>query len=216
MHEHDRIYVPYKDARELIQEADLLLYRGKAWHSYCIQRATRSEHSHIGLASWHNGVNKTKATLETIEFHGFRGGGVTFKVSNLFPKYSKLIDVYRPNKTCEHIIYNTISKQIETHLDTFDGKAITNTMRGLTGLPYGWKRIWWFIKSYFFGFRFFYDIENLTSDEIKDIIYPVCSTAIAYSFSKNKFKLIHARADDWTQPGDFAMSPMTNYLFTLV
>jgi hypothetical protein len=83
-------------------------------------------------------------------------------------------------------------------------------------MPYGWKRIWWFIKSYIFGLRFFYDLENMTSDELKDIMYPVCSTAIAYVFDKCGYKILHERADEWTQPSDIALSPLTNYLFTIV
>jgi hypothetical protein len=59
-------------------------------------------------------------------------------------------------------------------------------------------------------------MEDLTSDEIKDIVYPVCSTAVAYSFNKNSFDLIKNRNDSWTKPGDIAESTLLHYLFTMV
>jgi len=216
MHGHDRIYVNYKDVKNLIKEGDLLIYRGKAWYSFFIKRATRGEYSHIGLASWHNGTSDKPASLETIEFHGYRGGGVVIQMNNLFPQFSGQIDVYRPNNNWENIYFNKQNDTCVSKQYTFDGLSVTNTMRGLTGLPYGWRRIWWFIRSYLLLGRFFYNIENLTSDEQKGIIYPVCSTAIAYSFASNGYDLIHERADEWTQPSDIAQSSTTNYLFTLL
>jgi len=216
MHDHDRIYLSYKDAKPLIQEGDLLLYRGKAWYSFFIKHATRGNYSHIGLASWHNGTTNKPAILETIEFHGYRGGGSTLHMSNLFPKFSEQIDVYRTNPTFESIKYNLRTGCFDYTEIKFDGLAVTNTMRELTGLPYGWRRIWWFIKSYMLFWRFFYNLDDLTSDEQRDIIYPVCSTAIAYSFSYNGFDLIREKSNEWTQPSDIAQSPMTNYLFSIV
>ena len=89
-------------------------------------------------------------------------------------------------------------------------------MRNLTGIPYGWRRILWLIIRNLPFFRLFSNVANLTSDEQKPIIYPVCSTAIAYCFSKADSDLIHERADEWTEPSDLALSPMLNYLFTII
>jgi hypothetical protein len=213
MHNHDRIYIPYVQARPLIKECDLLLYRGDAWYSWFIKKITRGEYSHVGLASWHNG---DQGLLETIEFHGYRGGGATIQMSNLFPKFTKQIDVYRPAHIREDSKYYPETNDVRTKDVHLCPKSVTRTMRGLTGLPYGWRRLWWFFKTYALFSRYFYNMEDLTSDEIKDIIYPVCSTAIAYCFAKNNFDLLHEKSDEWTQPCDIAQSPLTNYLFTLV
>lgn len=215
MRDEDRIYIPYAQARNLIQEADLFLYRGGAWYSYIIKKITRGEYSHIGLASWHNGCKNTSAILETIEFHGYRGGGVTFHASALFPKYSGLIDVYRPSPTREDLFYNPFTQTTYCKKIVFSPKDVTRTMRNLTGIPYGWRRVLWFACSYLLGLRFFYSTNDLTCDRLCPIIYPVCSTAVAYSFHKNNFKLIHSRSDAWTSPSDLALSPLTNYLFTI-
>lgn len=213
MHSHDRILIPYTKARSLIKEADILLYRGDSWYSWFIKRASRGLYSHIALASWHNGDN---GLLETVEFHGYRGGGVVTQMSRLFPKFSGQIDLYRPVDKYQTSIYNKDTHEIKGKEIRLCPKSVTRTMRSLTGMPYGWKRIWWFIKSYAIGSRFFYNLEDLTSDEIRDIIYPVCSTAVAYSFAVNGFDLIHEKSDEWTQPSDIAQSPLTSYLFTII
>lgn len=212
MHEHDRIFLPYTDAKPLIQEADILLFRGKAWYSFLIEKMTQSEYSHVGLASWHNGDGKI---LEVLEFHGGRGGGVAVDFDNYIKSQSHQIDVFRPIPKYYRTIFNSETHQFIVVDINLLPKDITQTMRRLTGIPYGWKRIWWFTKFYLPGLRFFYNLQNLTSDEQGPIIYPVCSTSVAYSFTKNCYDLIRNRSDEWTRPGDIAESPLLDYMFTL-
>ena len=88
-------------------------------------------------------------------------------------------------------------------------------MRKMTGLPYGWKRIWWIAQYKLPVLRFFYKIEHLVDDTSTELIYPVCSTAVAYSFSKEGFDLVHNRADKATEPSDLSRSPLLQYLFTI-
>ena len=88
-------------------------------------------------------------------------------------------------------------------------------MRKLTALPYGWRRIWWMAKHKMAGLRFFYKPDDLMIDTVKDVVYPVCSTAVSYSFNKNGYDLITNRSDEWTEPGQISMSPRLSYLFTL-
>jgi hypothetical protein len=209
MLESNRIYLPYAKAKHLICDADLFLYRGNAWYSFFIKKVHRGEYSHVGLASWNNTI------LETIEFHGWRGGGATVNVDNLFPQFSRQIDVFRVSDDYTTLRFNSETLSIERHRHSFNKRCVCDTMRNLTGLPYGWRRIWWFIKSYMLGFRYCYDIEDVTSDELEKLIYPVCSTAIAYAFNQCAFKLVHQLADEWTGPSHFAGSPLTNYLFTI-
>lgn len=212
MHIHDRILLPYKDAKLLLQEADVLLFRGNAWYSFLIQKAGWSEYSHVGMISRHNGPD---SDIELVEFHGYKGGGATTNFDNSFPEFSGQIDVYRPVSWYRKQSFNKNTQQVEEETILLDRKAITKTMRSLTGLPYGWRRIWWMTKKQLFGLRLFYNTEDLTSDEIESIIYPVCSTAVAYSFAKNNYDLLKERSDQWMRPGDIANSPLLNYLFTI-
>jgi hypothetical protein len=87
-------------------------------------------------------------------------------------------------------------------------------MRILTGMPYGWKRMWWFAKRYLVGLRLFYDLEDLTSDEIEDIVYPVCSTAVSYAFSSYEYDLMKNKGDEWTKPSDVSESTLLHYICT--
>lgn len=212
MHQHDRICIPYSEARKLLQEADVLLFRGNAWYSWLIQKAGWSEYSHVAMISRHNGPD---SDVELVEFHGYKGGGASTNFDNSFPEFNGQIDVYRPVSWYRKQTFRLDTRKISEETVLLDRKAITKTMRSLTGLPYGWRRILWMAKQQFFGFRLFYDSGNLTSDEIQDIIYPVCSTAVAYSFSKNNYDLLKERSDNWTRPGDVANSPLLNYLFTI-
>ena len=54
------------------------------------------------------------------------------------------------------------------------------------------------------------------TDELEDMVYPVCSTSVSYSFNKSEFDLVKNRSDEWTEPGDIAKSSGINYLFTVV
>jgi len=215
MREKDRIYLPFSEAKRYIEEGDVLLYRGRCWYSFFIKRTGKGEYSHAGLASWHNGTPDVEKILETVEFNGNRGGGATIKMENLFPEYSRQIDIYRPNSTNEIKKFDLSTHTVKVDFIKFNGKIITNTMRDLTGLPYGWRRILWFVRRNIFLGRLFYSVEDLTSDAQRPIIYPVCSTAIAYCFSKNDFDLVHERADEWTEPSNLALSPLLNYMFTI-
>jgi hypothetical protein len=64
--------------------------------------------------------------------------------------------------------------------------------------------------------RLFYSVESISDDTIKEPIYPICSTAVAYSFAKTGFDLVHNRADTATEPSDIARSPLLTYIFTIV
>ena len=62
------ILVPYHEAKPYIEEADVLLFRGKGLSSWLIKRYGSGVHSHAGMAHW-DGDN-----LECEEFREFKGG----------------------------------------------------------------------------------------------------------------------------------------------
>ena len=201
----NKIYLTSIEAKPLIKECDVLFVSGIEWFSPLVKWWTKSQYSHVALASWAN-----TNLLEIIEFHAARGGGATINYNSYFPKYTGNVDVYRPDIQYEDRVFNTITKDVDTHFIPLDQKAITNDMRALTGIPYGYRRL---LKM--FTELFSTSAEDLTSDNRCDIIYPVCSTAVAYCFEKNGFLLLRHRNYEWMTPGDLAMSPTLNYLFTI-
>jgi hypothetical protein len=211
MKNSQRILIPWEEVKPLVHEADIFLFRSTCWYSWFIQRFTQSEYSHVALASWHNGDN---SLLELIEFHGFRGGGAVINADTYFPSEKGHIDIYRPSSHYDKIWLNPTTREIESKIIQLQPKAITKKMRILTGMPYGWKRMWWFAKRYLVGLRLFYDLEDLTSDEIEDIVYPVCSTAVSYAFSSYEYDLMKNKGDEWTKPSDVSESTLLHYICT--
>lgn len=213
-----RIFVPYNEARPLIKEADVLLFRGQGCISNIIQRAGDGIYSHVGLASWHNHVG-LDSILEITEFREGYGGRTT----SLFRAYKNdindgIIDVYRASTPIKKLYFNPNTKLIEVIHINFNARAVTNYMRNLTGLPYGWSRIWWIATHKMFGFRLFYNKNVDSDDSVKldvDKIYPVCSTAVAACFSSIGYDLIPHKSDEWTEPSALSRSAHLNYLFTI-
>jgi len=73
----------------------------------------------------------------------------------------------------------------------------------------------WIAKHKLAAFRIFSDVDSLIVDDLEDLIYPVCSTTVAYAFNKSDYDLMNNRSDEWTEPGDVARSSRLSYLFTL-
>ncbi len=204
--------LPYSIAHDLIEEADVLLFRSKCWYSRFIKSYTNSPYTHVALASKHNGL------IEIIEFHGWTGGGAGRNLAQIVKQQPGQIDVYRPSSVWNLLTFNDFNLRTSDMTYFFSSKVarkITNTMRKMTGLPYGWKRIWWMAKRKLVGLRLFYKPEDLMDDELKDVIYPVCSTALSYAFSKHGFDIIKNKSDEWTEPGHVSLSSNLNKLFTI-
>ena len=200
----------YADAKPLIREADVLLFRGNSIWSKIIRKFTQSPYSHAGLASWHNGSN----LLELIEFKEWKGGRCV-NLQRVVEEYRGQIDVYRPATFKQKWEFYPLNNYVAKRWIPLEPRKITNTMRKLTGLPYGWKRIWWFTKQKLIGLRLFYKESDIINDTVGKIVEPVCSTAVAHSFSTHNFDLVHNRADNWMEPNHIGMSPLLSYVFTL-
>jgi hypothetical protein len=213
-----KIILSIDEARHLIREADVLLFKGNGIFSGLVKKAGEGSYSHVALASWYNG-SRDSSLLEAVEFKEGKGG----RTVNLLSAYkshleNELIDVYRVTKPIYKTFYNTESKKVEKLAVDFNAKGITRCMRNLTGLPYGWKRIWWIAKNKMIGLRWFMNIDHMDNDNSNiDLskIYPVCSTAVAACFSKYGYDLTKNRADEFMEPSDIARSAILSYLFTL-
>lgn len=202
----------YREARKIINDGDILLFRGQGIVADFIKVAGQSDYSHVGVASWH-GTNGGRM-LECVEFREWKGGR-TVNLEQYVKDNSGVIDVYRPDPYFTKIIFNPKTKEIEIKELDFNGKNVTNSMRKTTGLPYGWSRIWWMAKRKIPFLRFIYDVNSIMDDDITTETYPVCSTAVARAFSIHGYDLVKNRSDDYTEPSDIARSSKINYLFTL-
>lgn len=223
----NKIIFPYDEIKPYINEGDILLFRGQGIVSKIISSMSRTPYSHVALASWVNGrANTPKGILECVEFRegsalaglwnqNAAGGGRSISLKQCVKQYPNQIDVYRPVPSFTSLVFNPETKTIEIEKKEFNGRAVTDIMRDMAGLPYGWRRIWWMTKHKLLLLRFNVDKESLTHDKLGEIIYPVCSTSVAYCFNYYGYDLIHNRSDESTEPGDIALSPRINYLFTL-
>lgn len=203
--------INYGKALKLVQEGDILLFRIEGLVANIIQKAGEGKYSHVGVASWVNG----NSILECVEFKQWVGGR-SVSLLNYVDKLPGMIDVYRPVNYFSSYVFNSETEQPELVRVEFDPIEVTKTMRKMTGLPYGWRRIWWIAKHKLAIFKWFYDMDSLTDDSLQDIVYPVCGSAVAYAFSKHNYDLVKHRSDGYTEPSDIARSGRLSYLFTLV
>ena len=210
-----KIIKKYAEAKPLINEGDVLLYRGTSFVSRLINAYGGGVHSHVALASWHNGERGGEALLECLEFKEWMGSRCTNLEGQVRENDGK-IDVFRVAPSRISIDFDETSGKIRGREVGFEGKKVTNCMRKLTGLPYGYKRIWWVARHKMPLLRLLYDIDATVQDANGGpLINPVCSTSVAYCFSKNDYDLVPNKHFNWTEPSDLARSTLLNYLFTL-
>lgn len=204
-------HLNFQDAQALLREGDVLLFRGGGLFSFLIKRAGEGLYSHVGLASA-VGTNGGKM-WECVEFREWKGGRSVNLLRYLQQHNSIHIDVYRPVsviKKIDNITYNEIDI-------IFNAKTLTNHMRSLTGLPYGWNRIIYIMQKKIPFLRGLYNIERSSDDDIiiDEAKGFICSTAVSYCFTKIGYDLLHNRSDLAMEPSDIARSPLLFYLFTI-
>ena len=88
-------------------------------------------------------------------------------------------------------------------------------MRKMTGLPYGWRRIWYMAQLNLPFLRLSFPVESIIDDSDNELVYPVCSTAVAHCFDATGYDLVHNRTNNYVEPSDIGRSPLLNYVFTL-
>lgn len=209
----NRIRIPYSEAELLIEEGDVLLFRGTGLVSNLIQSVTQSEYSHVAIASRHNG------NWEVVEFREWYGGRIVDLENYLSQSRENKteIDVYRPCKYFSKITFDPQTYETAYHREKFDGKKVTRCMREYTGLPYSYKRIWLILKIHLLRLHVIRNLEHITNDlPNKDLVYPVCSTVLSHCFKMSDYAILNRRNDQYIEPGHFANSPRLNYLFTPV
>ena len=189
--------IPYSEALPLIQEADILLFRGNGIISWLIKRYGSGVHSHVGIAHWDNG------NLQCVEFREFKGGR-SVSLKRQVNNNPLGIDVFRAAKRVDYENDSYI-------LDDSVKFKITTTMLKLTGLPYGWKNIWKLFKHYLPFCRL--APQNIKDNNTTKIF--VCSTAAAYAYRTSYIDPVPYLADSAVTPADLARSSLFEYQFTL-
>ncbi len=189
--------IPYSEAMPLIQEADILLFRGKGIMSWLIKRYGSGVHSHVGIAHWDN------ENLQCVEFREFKGGrSVSLKTQVDNSPFG--IDVFRAAKRVDYENDSYI-------LDDLTKSKVTTIMLKLTGLPYGWRNIWKLVKHYLPFCRLAQ--QNIKDNNATKIF--VCSTAAAYAYRTAYIDPVPYLADSAVTPSDLARSSLFEYQFTL-
>lgn len=189
--------IPYSEATPLIQEADILLFRGKGIMSWLIQRYGSGVHSHVGVAHWDN------KNLQCVEFREFKGGR-SVSLKRQVNSNPSGIDVFR---AANRVDYGNDSYV----LDELTKSKITTIMLKLTGLPYGWTNIYRLVKHYLPFCRL--AKQNIKDDNATKIF--VCSTAAAYAYRMAYIDPVPYLADSAVTPSDLARSSLFEYQFTL-
>lgn len=200
--------ISYNEAESLLREGDVLLFRSKGFLSCLIKRLGQGRYSHVGVAA---AVGENGHTVwMCIEFAYPRAQSVSLEQ---YVNQGIVIDIYRPVSSRKITIWK--DDKLEEIEIKFSGKSVTNIMRRMTGLRYGWQRLLWFLQYKSPFLRLFYNMSNLIDDEDKPLIFPVCSTSVSHAFYKIGFDLLHNKSNDSMEPSDVARSPLLNYLFTL-
>ena len=199
---------PLLEGQLLLQEGDVLLYRGTGFISKCIQKLTKGQYSHVAIASQTLG-----GTWESVQFREFKGG-LSISLENDIVYNKSVIDVYRPVPFFSSMVFNEELKKVEQSRIKFEGEKVTACMRSMTGLAYSYGRIYFLWRYYT---RFWYDWAPTVTDDrpLDELIFPVCSTAIAHCFNKNGYDLMKNKSDEYMVPQNIAESARLNYLFTL-
>jgi len=198
--------IKYDQAKELIQEGDILLFRGSGIIGFLIKRYTAGLHSHVALA------HKDGDILECVEFREFMGGR-SVSLKSQVDAAPLSIDVFRPVKSIsyEELDEDGNFKLIEKNYTKETASAMTEDIIRWTGQPYGWKNIWKMFLRFIPGARLFQ--QNINDDEVAKA--KVCSTAVTVALRRNYMDPVPYLADARVSPADLARSPLLQYLFTI-
>lgn len=196
--------IKWRDAKYLINEGDILLFRAKRYPSigWIISGITGGIHGHVGVAS----TQKEEPTI--IEMREFHGGKESPIRENLT---SAGIDVYRFSPAI--VVWENdqwVSKQF-THATSH---CMTETARTIIGKRYGWWNIFRIYMSYTPFLRMMFRRKTGRDDSISKAF--VCSTVANYSARMCYTDPCPNIPDNRVTPADLAGSAILHYLFTIV
>jgi hypothetical protein len=186
------ILMPFSDAAPQIQNADVLLFRGRGAFSDAIRASGRSLHSHAALAwvvtlNWEPWVG----AIETVEGHG----GRVMDLRQYVASYPGSVDVYR---VCE---------------SGFDADAaVLSGLERIINRPYGKRRLLKTALQYIAVVRYW--VQPSHDDLLPFSDNPFCSGAVSAMLRAGGWDPVKLLADEATTPGDLERADL-RYLFTL-
>ncbi len=185
-----RKFVRLEEARNHIQDADLLLFRRRG----LIAIAGRGEHSHAAKAAWWDD------DLFCLEIREFKGGRAVTLESQI-DRHSGRIDVLEANNS--------------DRWPEFDRTRATKFMRQLAGCDYGYAALLAAALLHLPLVRLV--VKSEIDDTTIDRRPPFCSQACAMAdrIGGGVDPVPHL-ADRLTEPADLARSPFYRYRFTLI
>ncbi|GAG13365.1 unnamed protein product [marine sediment metagenome] len=182
--------VRYREARSLIADGDLLLYRRRS----LISIAGRGRHSHAAKAAWWEG------DLFCLEIRGLIGGRAV-TLSSQVRRCPGRIDVYGANP--------------DGRWPQYDRAGASRFMRRLAGCDYGYRGLISAALLHLPVVRWF--VRANMDDEAADRRPPFCSHACAMADRVGGgVDPVKHLADRLTEPADLARSPFYRYRFTLM
>lgn len=203
-----RLILPYNEASELLQEADVLLFEHGAFPSvgWLIAKYSQSPYSHVGLAS------KEGKNWNCLEFREFIGSR-KYPLEQYVKDQPGKIDVFR---ACHKLVFpsfeygHVFDKELVFYPEI--AHKITDSARELIGQSYSWYLIYSMTASFIPFLRL---KQKIKFEDESDTISFVCSTLVNYTYRRHYTDLVKFLPDYYTKPGDIARSPVLNYLFTL-
>lgn len=210
--------IKYSEAKRYIQTGDVLLFTGTSLVSYLLQIVGEGYFSHAAMTivnkEIENGVQSI--TVDAIEFREWIGSRI-INLENYVKQNSGQIHVFRPVQEYHECVYDCKKREISSRVVKYNPELLIKEFKALTGLPYGWYRIWYLAKYHMTLLRLFFGIDNKSKDDTleKEDYYPVCSTIVARLFQKYYTDLVKYRSNYRTEPSDISRSPILSYLFTL-
>jgi hypothetical protein len=180
--------IPYDQARPMIHDADVLLFRGDKWYQRIIGIAGRSHYCHVGLAAWWHG------RVHVLQQTGF--GDHKPLLSELLRTTCKEIDVYEPVGISETQRLFAVKEMIE-----------------IVGQRYGWRNLLNVAMLHVPIVRGF--VMANTNDAARPSFPPSCSAATTQALRRNWKDPVPNLADSHTEPADLARSGLLKYKFTL-
>jgi hypothetical protein len=187
---NEPIHVRYADVRDVIRDADLLLFRRRNRLTRLIAVAGRSQYVHAAIAGRWNG------RLMCVEMTS--GGGRAELLSNIVEQWPGVVDVYRANAARRR----------------FSRRRALLAMIAVTGRRYGWMNLCRAALLHLPAFRFLAHPD--TNDLETSTWPPFCSQAVATATRAGGIDPVPNLADRLTEPGDLARSAFYEYRFTLI
>lgn len=182
--------VRFEDAREWIEDADLLLYRNRN----LISVGGRGEHSHAAKAAWWDDE------LFCLEMRLMTGGRAVTLASQV-KRYPGRIDVFEANP--------------DDRWPEFDRDGAVRFMRRYCGCNYGLAGLVRVALLHLPVVRLFVrpNVNDWSDDRARPFCSQACVTADRLGGGVDPVKHL---ADRLTEPADLARSPFYRYRFTLV